>query len=487
MRTKQQIIEEELFEHFGYRQLRSGQYEAISAALSGENTLVLLPTGTGKSICYQLTGYLSEGLVVIVSPLLSLMQDQVEQLRQKGEKKVAALTSLLDYSEKAYIFQQFKELKFLFLSPEMLQQERVLNALKKSTIALFAIDEAHCISQWGMDFRPDYLTLGSVLKELNSPLTMALTATANQRVKDDIFAALQLIPEETTQIIHSVDRPNIALEVVECYKNKNEQLMDYVTKLEKPGIIYFSSRKLADEIAEMIRKMTPYSAESYHSEVESADRIRLQQQFIHNKIDIICATNAFGMGINKPNIRFVIHYHIPSSMESYLQEIGRCGRDGLPSLAVLLYEKSDVYIQMRLQENDLPTESMLEYVYRKGSIVPGSCSESQYRLLESYLNLNIPLHEAKAQLKNRSYQKNAQLKYMTDYAETTSCKRAVMLHYFEESQATKISNCCSNCGIAYEPYLAKEKEPEIAEENKELKWLEKITYLFKLDKDSKNG
>ncbi|MGX7419233.1 RecQ family ATP-dependent DNA helicase [Carnobacterium gallinarum] len=474
-------LNQALEHYFHYTSFRPGQKETILAALNHENTLVLLPTGTGKSICYQLTGYLLEGMVVIVSPLLSLMQDQVEQLKQKGEKRVAALTSMLDYQEKNFIFQHFKEYKFLFLSPEMLQQERVMQELKQVKIALFAIDEAHCISQWGMDFRPDYLALGTIRQQLNWPLTMALTATANQRVREDIFVSLKLVPQETTQVIHSVDRPNIGLKTIECYKNKNEIVLEYVRKLEKPGIIYFSSRKMADELAELIRQETSLVAESYHSVIESQDRIRLQQQFIHNQIDIVCATNAFGMGVNKANIRFVIHYHIPSSMESYLQEIGRCGRDGEESLALLLYEKSDVYLQMRLQENDLPTEDMIAYTYRKGSVLTGSCSESQQRLLENFLALKIPLEDAKAQLRSRAFQKNSQLNYMVDYAETSGCKREMMLHYFEEQKSKVISNCCSSCGLDEEPYLQKDgKLPSLTknELEKANNWQEKLIQLF---------
>lgn len=472
-----------LLHHFGYTSFRDGQKETIVATLNQENTLVLLPTGTGKSICYQLSGYLLDGLVVIVSPLLSLMQDQVEQMRQNGEKRVAALTSMLSYEEKSAIFQQFHSLKFLFLSPEMLQQPQVMARLKQVQLALFAIDEAHCISQWGMDFRPDYLALGNCRKELDWPLTMALTATANQRVREDIFATLNLNLEATTQILHSVDRPNIALKTIDCFGNKEELLLEYVEKLEKPGIVYFSSRKMADEAAELIRIKTDISAESYHSQIEPQDRIRLQQQFIHNQIDVVCATNAFGMGINKGNIRFVIHYHMPSSMESYLQEIGRCGRDGAPSLAILLYEKNDVFLQIRLQENDLPTEDMLRYTYKKGSVLPGSCSESQQRLLENFLAMKIPLEIARNQLQNRLFHKTNQLNYMAEYAETTSCKREMMVHYFEEQKTTEIENCCSSCGLDESIYLQKnpyQMVQKITKEQDRTNWEAKLKKMFNL-------
>src|SRR5699024_5127453 len=227
---------------FGYPEFREGQQEAIEAALNGDHTLVMLPTGTGKSICYQLSGYCLEGKVLVISPLLSLMQDQVEQMKQKGEKRVVALNSLLSNEEKKYLLDHLSIYKFIYLSPEMLQQEKVMRALKKQNIALFVVDEAHCISQWGMDFRLDYLHLGWARKQLGSPLTMALTATATKRVRKEILSSLDLEKEPFQEIVYSVDRPNIVLDVIHCDQNKDEQVLEKVAFLEPPGIIYFSSK-----------------------------------------------------------------------------------------------------------------------------------------------------------------------------------------------------------------------------------------------------
>ncbi|MEG0553148.1 MAG: RecQ family ATP-dependent DNA helicase, partial [Carnobacterium sp.] len=332
----QEKIKSILLNQFGYTHFREGQEEAILAALSGNDTLVMLPTGTGKSVCYQLTGYCLDGTVIIVSPLLSLMQDQVDQMKLMGEKRVAALNSLMSSDERKWVLSHLNEYKFIFLSPEMLQQEYVLTKLKQLKICMMVIDEAHCISQWGMDFRLEYLGLGTVRNELNNPLTMALTATATEMVREEILSSLLLNQEETTQILYSVDRPNIALTVITCHQDKDEQLLKQIKNLSNPGIVYFSSRKQADMIALWLKEETNYAVESYHSDIINEDKIKIQQQFIQNDIDIICATSAFGMGINKENIRFVIHYHMPANVESYLQEVGRCGRDGKQSIAVLL-------------------------------------------------------------------------------------------------------------------------------------------------------
>lgn len=480
--NNKELIKQNLENYFGYTSFRNGQEEAVLAALEGRHTLVMLPTGTGKSICYQLTGYCLNGLVVIVSPLLSLMQDQVEQLKLNGEKRVAAINSLMDVQEKEWVLKHLSQYKFIFLSPEMLHQEYVMAYLTKVPIGLFVIDEAHCISQWGLDFRPDYLDLGLVRTQLNFPLTMALTATATKRVREEILASLYIDDKNTKEIVYSVDRSNIAFSTIICDRDKNQHLMNQIEKLKKPGIIYFSSKKTADEIAELIRSKTTIVAESYHSDIESEDKIKIQQQFVHDEIDIICATSAFGMGINKSNIRFVIHYHLPGSPEAYLQEVGRCGRDGKPSLALLLYEKGDSMIQFRLQEDTLPTVEMLEYGYKKGVIPEGSCSPSQKQLLENYLKSNLSIEIAKQQIKSRIVYKQQQLYYMIDYAETSSCKRRFLLHYFEEKLESKPDSCCSNCNLEIADYYGESDLKQKISSQNEKNWEETLNALFLIGK-----
>ncbi|WP_373471141.1 RecQ family ATP-dependent DNA helicase [Carnobacterium alterfunditum] len=466
--NNRELIKKNLENYFGYTSFRDGQEEVILSALDGNHTLVMLPTGMGKSLCYQLTGYCLDGLVVIVSPLLSLMQDQVEQLKLTGEKRVAAINSLMDAHEKEWVLNHLSDYKFIFLSPEMLQQEYVMSYLKKVSISLFTIDEAHCISQWGLDFRPDYSDLGIIRQQLNFPLTMALTATATERVREEILTSLQIDHEKTKQVIYSVDRSNIAFSTLICDHDKKQQLINQIQKLKKPGIIYFSSKKIAEEVAGLIRNKTGMAAESYHSDIAAEDKIKIQQQFIHDEIDIICATSAFGMGINKSNIRFVIHFHLPGSPEAYLQEVGRCGRDGEPSLALLLYEPGDGMIQLRLQEYTLPTIDMLEYSYKKGEVLEGSCSPTQKQLIENYLKSDLSVEAAKNQVKSRTIYKQQQLYYMVDYAETSSCKRAFLLHYFNEKVSGKPTLCCSNCNMEInECYKETDlKQKKIAEKEK---------------------
>lgn len=474
-------IQRLLTERFGYTSFREGQEEAIQSALAGQNSLVMLPTGTGKSICYQLTGYALPGTTVIVSPLISLMQDQVEQLKMNGEKRVVALNSYLPFGQKRQLLQQLHQFKFIYLSPEMLHQPQVIEALKRIELNLFVVDEAHCISQWGMDFRPEYSTLGLVRETLGNPLTMALTATATPRVQQEILSSLNLNTQQTKLVLYSVNRPNIAMGTVPCDNNKNQMLIQQIESIQKPGIIYFSSKKMADEIAEMIRIETNFPAESYHSDLEAEDKIKIQNQFVQNKIDIICATSAFGMGINKNNIRFVFHYHLPASPEAYLQEIGRAGRDGQPSLALLFYEPGDYFIHQRFQEEALPSEQVIEMVYRDpAKLEKYSDDDPHVGLLRSLLALRRPIEEAKQQIAVQRQIKEQQLNVMLDYIHATSCKRELLLSYFQETLIQRPENCCSSCGIHFETYQGEQSTQENRHKEFKFEWEDRLNDLFLL-------
>ena len=310
---------DELRKRFGFSSFRPGQEEIIQALLQEQNVLAVLPTGNGKSLCYQLTGYLREGIVVIVSPLLSLMEDQVTQLQKQGEKRVVAYNSLLSKSEKAYVLQHLAEYKFLFLSPEMLTQKELLN-----------------VSQWGVDFRPEYQQLGVIGKRLGSPVTLALTATATTVVQQDIEKVLFVLPPQVVR--HSVNRKNISL-FVRKTEDKDEELATLMKQANGSMIIYCATKKEVERLYQLYRGS--FSVGYYHGGLDASQRRQLQLQFSQNKLQFLVATNAFGMGIDKPDIRTVVHYDLPDSLENYVQEIGRAGRDQQPSKAILLYKKND--------------------------------------------------------------------------------------------------------------------------------------------------
>lgn len=443
-KLREEKLYERLIQKFGYTTFRPGQQEAIEAALTGRHSLVMLPTGTGKSLCYQLPSYFMPGTTLVVSPLLSLMEDQVETMKKNGEKSVVALNSFMTQKEKNLILNKLSSFKFIFISPEMLQQSRILNRIKALTISLLVVDEAHCISQWGMDFRPDYLRLGDIRMELNDPLTMALTATAVETVRREIIHNLNL-QTNVKEIIYSVDRPSIQLRVDLCQGDKESKLFDAIYKLKGAGIIYFSSKKSADAVAKKIRESTPFSAESYHSDVEVEDKKKIQAQFLNNELDIICATSAFGMGIDKPDIRFVIHYHMPANPEMYLQEIGRASRDKKGGVALLLYELGDEHLQTRLQSETLPDRNELTFAYAHPEKLEKLKDDSKSRIAHYFINQKIDIAHAQQLIEERNLHKKQQLQIMVDYAVTTECKRETLLNYFNEKVETPSQFCCSSC------------------------------------------
>lgn len=467
------MLEELLEKYFGYRSFKTGQKEVISSLLAGKHTIAMLPTGTGKSLCYQLPAYLFSGAVVIVSPLLSLMQDQVEQIMKYKEKRVIALNSFLNANEKKAALQNLNKYKFIFISPEMLQVEPIIQKLQRLTLSLFVIDEAHCISQWGYDFRPDYLKLGEVREKLGNPLTLALTATATSKVRDDIVRSLQM--NNATKVESTVDRPNIAFYVdkISDYHDKQNRLLKYVEKLEKPGIIYFSSKKAADHMTQFLKEKGMDRVMSYHSGMDQEQRILIQQQFINDQLDIICATSAFGMGVNKENIRFIIHYHMPLQIESYLQEIGRAGRDGLPSIAILLHSPGDEQLPIQLVESELPSKWQINWLFstlKKNSSAlqkdlqeMGGFSETQWRLIEVFLtdfhSSITKLAEIQTSIEQYVDQrleiKKANIFKVKKWIESEQCRRNLILDYFEEPPIRMVDSCCDHCGLDMQVYEAK--------------------------------
>lgn len=447
-------LQQTLKQHFGYTKFKTGQESVIRSVLTGQDTFAILPTGSGKSLCYQLPGYLVSGQVVVISPLLSLIQDQVAQLQYLGEKRVLALTSALDPLTRLQSLAHFTDYKFIFLSPEMANQRRIQRLLKQASIALLVIDEAHCISQWGIDFRPDYLLLSSLREAIQPATTLAMTATATQRVQADILAKLGLDPTKTRQIIHSVDRRNIYLasEALADETEKKQRLIELCRQLKRPGIIYFSSRQKAEEIAALLQQQVTAQVAFYHGDLTSQDRFAIQQQFMQGKLAIICATSAFGMGIDKADVRFVIHYHLPGSLESYLQEIGRAGRDGQQSIAILLYTQQDFQLQANLQINGLPDATLIKRYFAH----PGQFAAAQVpaiELLKFYRQQQQSVTTVLKLFDQRRHEKLLALRTMLAFLQNPGCKRQFILTYFADSKVVSHDETC--CDAGQPPNLAR--------------------------------
>ncbi|WP_203648386.1 RecQ family ATP-dependent DNA helicase [Secundilactobacillus yichangensis] len=433
-----------LKQHFRFTDFRAGQLDALTALSAGQNTLAVLPTGAGKTLIYELYGVVTQKLVLIVSPLISLMQDQVTALTVKGEKRAAALTSLMTYSEKNWVLRHLSEYRFLFVSPEMLSQDQILSAFQRVQIGLLVVDEAHCISTWGPDFRPEYLLLGQIRHQLGDPLTLMATATATQHVRDDIKQKLQL--PQATEIVEPVDRQNIFLSVerFDTQNDKNDRLIELVAKLKKPGVVYFSSKKKANEMAELLTAKTNSKVAAYHADLDPETRFKVQQQFMQDQLDVICATSAFGMGIDKNNVRFVIHYHVPSDVESYWQEIGRAGRDGEQSVAILLYQSGDEQIAQFLSEATIPQDNEIHYYFQQNA--PQIAGDEKANLIWFYKQHGYREDQLQAAFAKRREQRLLALRKMMGYLRTTACKRRYIQAYFDQLKGDDHlpKHCCSS-------------------------------------------
>lgn len=438
--TVEQRLTQLLTQHFGFQTFRPGQLEALTELCAGRNTLALLPTGAGKTLIYELYGYYAEQLVVVVSPLISLMQDQVATMAVHGEKRAASLTSVMSYGERQWTLTHLDQYHYLFVSPEMLSQSAVLTAIKRCDLGLLVVDEAHCISTWGPDFRPEYLLLGTIRKRLGTPLTLMTTATATATVKRDVLQKLAITDPAVVAL--PVDRDNIFLtvKIVENQAEKDEQLVSLVAALQKPGVIYFSSKQKADEMAVTLTQKTGCEVAAYHADLAPEERFKVQQQFMQNRIDVICATSAFGMGIDKDNVRFVIHYHLPGDLESYWQEIGRAGRDGQQSLAVLLYQPGDEQIADYLSQANLPEPAEIRYYYQvKQSAVAG---DQHGQLVQFYRQHHANVEQVLHLFDERRLQRQRALQRMLGYVRTTSCRRQYIQQYFDQTAGKTVTPCC---------------------------------------------
>lgn len=386
---------------FGYRDFRPWQGEIIDTLIAGHDAFVLMPTGGGKSLCYQIPALHREGIAIVVSPLISLMKDQVDALLANGVR-AACYNSSLKANEARQTLARLHagQLDLLYVAPERLLSDSFIDRLGDLDIALFAIDEAHCVSQWGHDFRPEYVQLGRLRHIFPDIPIIALTATADPQTRQDIILRLGL--QQGQQFITGFDRPNIRYTVVDKVKPASQLLQFLENHKDEAGIIYALSRKRVDEIAARLIA-GGYSAAPYHAGMADQERKSVQEAFLKDDVEIIVATVAFGMGIDKPNVRFVVHYDLPKTIESYYQETGRSGRDGLPAEAFLMFGYGDIAIA-------------------RGLIEKGGNPDQK----------RIELHKLGA---------------MVSYAEPLTCRRRALLGYFGET----LEQDCGNCDICLNP------------------------------------
>lgn len=390
---------------FGHSSFRRGQREIIEAILAGRDVLGIMPTGAGKSICYQLPATMTKGLTVVLSPLISLMKDQVDALRQNGVS-AASLNSAMTWPETLAVFNAARRggISLLYIAPERLENEAFRRLLRELDVTLVVIDEAHCVSQWGHDFRPAYLNIAPQIAALpRRPTVAAFTATATPGVRNDIAQLLRL--ESPLTMTTGFDRENLFFQV-EHPADKSAFLLRYVKKIpDLPGIVYCSTRRAVEEVCEKLNK-NGINAVRYHAGLSDSERFENQNAFTYDRASVMVATNAFGMGIDKSNVRFVVHYNMPSSIDSYYQEAGRAGRDGSAADCILLFGARDI-------------------------------------ITARYL---VSVSEDEA-VKKTSYRK---LQTMIDYCNTSACLRQFILRYFGETDAPESCGSCGNCATVGE-------------------------------------
>ena len=355
-----------LKQYFGYDAFRGKQEEIIKRIVEEKkHSLVLMPTGSGKSLCYQIPALYFDNSTIVISPLIALMQDQVDVLRKKNIP-AAFINSTLSKQEREKRLEQFVDgkIKLLYVTPERFRKKDFIEQIQKVKIDLLAVDEAHCISEWGHDFRPDYSRIGEFRELMGNPLTIALTATATHDVQEDIIKKLHINKDDIKLFHQGIERPNLRLEAVDVFDDK-EELREIISTLEKfdgCGIIYFSLIKTLERFSEILGDKG-FKHGVYHGKLEDRQRKSMQRDFLTGNQKLILATNAFGMGIDKSDIRFVIHAEVPSSIESYYQEIGRAGRDGNDSLCLLLYNQEDLYTQMEFIKWSNPDANFYSALY----------------------------------------------------------------------------------------------------------------------------
>ena len=381
----QQLMDplESWLDRFGLKEFRPGQRDVIEAVLAGHDCLCVMPTGGGKSLCYQLPALAAEGLTLVVSPLIALMKDQVDQLQSLGIR-ATFINSTLEPDEQWSRLEQMAQGRYdlVYVVPERFRSPRFVRALERANLRRFAVDEAHCISEWGHDFRPDYARLGEARRRLGNPTTIALTATATQKVREDIVRQLRLDRPRT--FITGFARPNLHYEVATPphLGAKESLLLDFLRATEGAGIVYAATRKRCEEVASLIRTQTTRRVVVYHAGMTTPERNAAQEAFMQGRVDVVVATNAFGMGIDKADVRFVVHYNLPGTLESYYQEAGRAGRDGRPSRCLLLYSPADRRIQEYFVENSYPPTEVVGEVYellRRLDDDPIECTHEELR------------------------------------------------------------------------------------------------------------
>lgn len=459
-------------EVFGWDGLRDGQEEAIAALLDDRDVVAVLPTGAGKSAVYQLAGVLRDGITIVVSPLIALQADQLAQLADTPRApRGVMLNSTLGDRATAEVWEGVTagEAEFLFLAPEQLVKDDVIARLTAVDVGLFVVDEAHCVASWGHDFRPDYLRLGEIRDRLAHPPTVALTATGAQPVREEIVERLGL--RDPLLVVRGVDRPNIDLEVRRASSagEKAREVADLIPTLPHPGLVYTATRREAEEYTAALLERG-LRAETYHAGLSAAERRQAHEHFLGGDVDVIVATNAFGMGIDKPDVRFVVHASVPDSLDAYYQEIGRAGRDGQPAQAVLFYRSEDLGIRKYFTAHTVDTEG-LSRLFR---VLSAHTAPVRVRALAEELGapsrrvtgmLNLlaeagmartgrrgatairgaspkeAAHAAAEASERRERIELSRVEVMRRYAETRDCRRRVLLGYFGDDLPDPCGHC----------------------------------------------